>query len=81
MVSSSFSTDFCLLSLIADTTADIGNFLATSLMDSCSGHASSVTAEFEVTDGPSVDLCALGSLRYRSNFEDVATGCFGPGGS
>ena len=36
---------------------------------------------WKVCAGPSVGACQLGSLRYRTNFEDVATGCFGPGGS
>ena len=46
---------------------DIGNFMATSLMGTCT----------ENQDGG----CPLGSLTYRTDFEPTATGCFGPGGS
>ena len=46
---------------------DIGNFMATSLMGTCT----------ENQDGG----CPLGSLTYRGDFEPTATGCFGPGGS
>ena len=45
---------------------DIGNFLATSLMGTCSDN---------------IHNCPLGSLRYRSDFEPVDTSCFGAGGS
>ena len=46
---------------------DIGNFMATSLMGTCT----------ENQNGG----CPLGSLTYRGDFEPTATGCFGPGGS
>ena len=49
-----------------DDMYDIGNVLFTSLMGSCA----------EDPYG-----CPLGSLRYRSDFEPVETGCFGAGGS
>ena len=45
---------------------DIGNVMATSLMGTCAEN---------------LHDCALGSLRYRGNFEPAPTGCFGPGGS
>eukprot|EP01051_Picozoa_sp_SAG22_P001950 SAG22_NODE_82_length_21749_cov_10.719769_7_plen_864_part_00 len=45
---------------------DIGNFLVTSLMGSCAEDPND---------------CALGSLRYRGDFEPVDTNCFGAGGS
>lgn len=45
---------------------DLGNFLLTSLMGSCSSDPHD---------------CALGSLRYRGDFEPCSTNCFGAGGS
>ena len=40
--------------------------MTTSLMGSC---------------GNDPNACPLGSLTYRTDFEPIATGCFGPGGS
>ena len=45
---------------------DLGNLIVTSLMGDC-------------TNDP--HDCALGSLTYRSDFEQVPTNCFGAGGN
>jgi predicted outer membrane repeat protein len=51
-------------------TYDIGNLITTSLMGGAVGNCSSDPGH----------NCSLGSLQYRSDFEQVPTNCFGRGG-